>query len=91
MAQSSGTKEPRRAQAAKPGAKSAPVAANDQDELKVDDLTRAILARELRPRTGDIRRLAEAVLAKKSKKARKDKAGGKKSKKLAKIPGQKKK
>jgi len=61
--------------------------ANDPSELSLADLARKILAREIRPRVADIRRLAEAVLAAEEKRARK-KAGGKKHK-LAKIPGQK--
>jgi len=77
----------------------APEPANDRDEVSLADLARGILAKEIRPRTVDIRRLAEAVLAgggakpKKAKKDKKDKAeSGKKKdkskKKLAKIPGQ---
>lgn len=41
----------------------APVAANDPGELTLAALAKGILAREIRPRTADIRRLAEAVLA----------------------------
>lgn len=76
--------------------------ANDRDGLSVGDLARGILAREIKPRAADVRRLAEAVLAragkkgkgggsKKKDKARPDKKGGsgKKVTKLAKIPGQK--
>ena len=58
-----------------------------------------MLARTLRPKVADVRRLAEAVLAKNGakKKSKLKKAAGKKSKavkpdrKLAKIPGQKRK
>ena len=82
MAQASGTKAPGRT-GPKPAQTAAPIPANDQGELKLAALARAILSRELRPRTADIRRLAEAVLAMKAKK--KDK----KAKKLARIPGQK--
>jgi hypothetical protein len=69
-------------------------------ELTDRQLAEAVLARTLRPKTADIRRLAEAVLAKSAKKKAKDgtkKADGKKAKspkadrKLAKIPGQKRK
>jgi hypothetical protein len=69
-----------------------PAAANDVGELPLADLARGILAREIRPRVADVRRLAEATLAAEEKRARK-KAGGKKKdtkkRKLAKIPGQK--
>ncbi len=54
-------------------------------------LARAVVDRTLRPRVGEVRRLAEAVLAadrpRKGKKTKADKPG----RKLAKIPGQKKK
>lgn len=76
--------------AAKP-VEAVPAPANDEGELALADLARGIVAREIRPRTADIRRLAEAVLAAEEKRARK-KAGGKKKdgkkRKLAKIPGQ---
>jgi hypothetical protein len=73
----------------------APEPANDRDNLSVTDLARGILAKEIRPRVTDVRRLAEAVLAAasaKPKKAAKAAGGGKKKdkskkKKLAKIPG----
>ena len=72
-----------------------PKPADARDALSVAELARGILSKEIRPRTGDVQRLAEAVLAggAKPKKAKKDKAGGKKDKskkKLAKIPGQSK-
>lgn len=57
-------------------------------------LAEGILARTIRPRVADIRRLAEAVLAaarkpaKKTKKSKK-KAAKKAERKLSKIPGQK--
>jgi len=64
--------------------------------MSAAELARGILAKEVRPRAGDIRRLAEAVLdgrGAKPKKGKKDRAdGGKKAKgkkTLAKIPGQK--
>jgi len=78
----------------------APKPADARDALSVADLARGIVAKDIRPRAEDVRRLAEAVLAggAKPKKAKKDKAakggadGGKKKdkskKKLAKIPGQ---
>ena len=88
---------PAKAQAkvrAKPPAK-APAAADKRDELSVAELARGILSKDIRARTGDVRRLAEAVVAGgKPKKDKKDKADGKKAKgkkKLAKIPGQTKK
>ena len=73
-----------------------PKAADARDALSVADLARGILSKEIRSRTVDVQRLAEAVLAggAKPKKAKKDKAdGGKKKdkkskKKLARIPGQ---
>lgn len=71
----------------------------DQDALALDALANAILAREFRPRTASVRRLAEGVLElqgelkKARKKARKAVKAPKKkkNKKLARIPGQKKK
>lgn len=76
----------------------------DQDALSVEALARGVLAREIRPRAGSIRRLAEAVIAlqaevkaakKVARKARKAAkaaapAKAKKNKKLVRIPGQKK-
>ena len=74
----------------------APAPADSRDGLSVGDLARGILSKDIRPRLGDIRRLAEAVLAgrgAKPRKGKKDKAdGGKKAKgktTLARIPGQK--
>ena len=58
--------------------------ASDTAGLSVKSLAEAILARTIRPRAADVRRLAEAVLKKKKGK----KADGKK-RKLSKIPGQK--
>lgn len=64
----------------------------DSASLSPAELAEAILARTVRPKVADVRRLAEAVLAgktkKKKKKASEKKAGGKK-RKLSKIPGQK--
>ena len=72
-----------------------PAPAADRDELSVTELARGILSKDIRPRVGDVRRLAEAVLAGgKPKKDKKAKAEGKKAKgkkKLARIPGQTKK
>lgn len=60
----------------------------DTAGLDLEALAKAILAREVRPRVGDIRRLAEGVLRKKDrkkvKKARKE--GAKGTRKLSKIP-----
>ena len=69
-----------------------PAAGSDHGQLKLAALARAILDRTIRPRTADIRRLAEAVLDAKAAKAKKGRPGGgkKRNKKLAKIPGQKK-
>jgi len=86
----------------KPKPPAAPQPANDQGELSLADLARGVLSKEIRPRVGDIRRLAEAALAgadgkpkkakadggKKKDKTRSDDKGGKKNKKQAKIPGQ---
>lgn len=69
----------------KSGAKPEP--ANDEGDLPLADLARGILAREIRPRIAQIRRLAEAVLTAAERGAKK---GGKKGK-LARIAGQKKK
>jgi hypothetical protein len=70
-----------------------PATAPDQDAMPLKDLARAVLDRAIRPRTGAVRRLAEAVLGigegKSGKKADKKKKGDKKSRKLATIPGQK--
>ena len=70
-------------------------ATDDRDSLTLPQLARAVLDRTLRPRTADIRRLAEGLLAKagpkkgKKKKSSADKAdkkGGGKKRKMAKIP-----
>lgn len=82
----------KRKSAAATPAKTVPAPANDREELGLADLARGILARELRPLVGHVRRLAEDVLAHEEKRARKKAAGGKKDgkkHKLAKIPGQK--
>lgn len=69
--------------------------------LPLDALASAILTREVKPRVGDVRRLAEAVLAaikkkqekkekrqKKAKKAKKDRRKDGAEPKLSKIPAQ---
>lgn len=63
----------------------------DTAELEVEALAKVILAREIKPRVGEIRRLAEAVLRKKDRKKAKKalKAAGKGERKLSKIPGRK--
>ena len=60
----------------------------DRDKLTDRQLAKAILAKALRPRVGEVRRLAEAVLRKDTPKAAKKKSKAKKAKsgKLAKIP-----
>ena len=66
-----------------------PKPVDNRDEMSVAELARGVLSKDIRPRIGDVRRLAEAALA--GKKPKKDKkADGKKAKgkKLAKIPGQ---
>lgn len=91
MAQSRPKAAPKTAPQPTQTAPAAPVI-DDPAELALADLARGIVAREIRPRVADIRRLAEAVLAAEEKRARK-KAGRKnkdgKKRKLAKIPGQK--
>ena len=91
MAQPRNPEAPGRARAATPTLPPAPATPADQGEMTVADLARGVLARELKPRTADVRRLAEAVLAKKAKKKAGAKSAGKKARKLAKIPGQRKK
>lgn len=61
----------------------------DQETMALKDLARGVLDRSIRPRTTAVRRLAEAVLAKGEGKPAKKKKDGKKSRKLATIPGQK--
>ena len=65
----------------------------DRDKLTDKQLAKAVLTGTLRPRAGELRRLAEAVLKKAAPKAaKKPKGKGKKAKsgKLAKIPQKKK-
>lgn len=70
-----------------------PAGRMDTASLNIEALATVILAREVKPRVGDVRRLAEAVLRKKKKKK------GKKDRqqtdgterKLSKIPGRKSK
>ncbi len=63
----------------------------DTVALDIEALASVILAREVRPRVGDVRRLAEAVLRrarkKKANKARKGVTKG--ERKLSKIPARK--
>lgn len=73
----------------------APATRPDTTALSAKQLARMVLAREIKPRVSEVRRLAEAV-AGKPKKPKKDKAAGKSAdkpgkaeRKLAKIPGQK--
>jgi hypothetical protein len=67
--------------------------APDSGELALEALAAGILARTIKPRVADIRRLAEGVLAANDKPAKKKKKSGKKDggkkRKLSKIPGQK--
>ncbi len=58
----------------------------DTSTMTDRQLAKAVLDKTVRPRVGEIRRLAEAVVAKSGKKAAKKGKSGK----LAKIPGQKK-
>ena len=66
-----------------PAVTPAPVA----EPLELKTLAEGILARKIRPRVGDIRRLAEAVL--KPDKTKKKKAAKKAERTLSTIPGQK--
>jgi len=69
----------------------APAARADTSAMTDRQLARAVLDKTVKPRAADIRRLAEAVAASgKTKKAKKSKAQTG-ERKLAKIPGQKKK
>lgn len=63
----------------------------DTSTLDVEDLAKRILAREIKPRVGEIRRIAEAVLRKKDRKRAKKalKAAAKDGRKLSKIPARK--
>lgn len=63
----------------------------DQADMSVEQLARAVLDRQIiRPRIASVRRLAEALLAKKARKAKKKaRKADRKARKLAKIPGQK--
>ena len=62
----------------------------DTSTMTDRQLAEVVLARKIRPRVGEVRRLAEAVVAKgKKKSAKKGKTA--RSGKLAKIPGQDKK
>ena len=80
-----------RASAKKPGGDTPPPAAVQSEPstepLGLKALAEGILARTIRPRVTDIRRLAEAVL--KPDKKKKKKSAKKAERKLSKIPGQK--
>ena len=80
-----------KASAKKPGGETPPPAAVQgepiAEPLGLKALAEGILARTIRPRVTDIRRLAEAVLGPGKKK--KKKAVKKAERKLSKIPGQK--
>lgn len=73
-------------QKAQPPEPAAPPPPSEAAALDVKALAEGILARTIRPRAADVRRLAEAVVKKGKKKGKK--ADGKK-RKLSKIPGQK--
>ena len=75
------------------GANDEGAAPADRATLTDKQLAKAVMAGTLRPRVGEVRRLAEALLRKDAPKPPKKKAKGKKAKsgKLAKIPGTKKK
>lgn len=64
----------------------APALRPDTATMTDRQLASAVLTRRIRPRVGEVRRLAEAVLASAGKKHGKKK--DRKSGKLAKIPGQ---
>ena len=69
-------------------------AAAARAELALEDLAKGILDKAIKPGVADVQRLASAVAEIFDKRAQKKKGGGKKrasKKKLAKIPGQKKK
>lgn len=74
-----------------PATTASPADRPDTGAMDERELAQAILARAIRPRVGEIRRLAEAVAAKNGKKQGKKDKARKSDKKLAKIPGQKKK
>lgn len=79
--------------AAKMPSAQAKAEAPDRTKLTDMQLAKAVLAGTVRPRVGEVRRLAEALLKKDAPKpAKKGKGKGKKAKsgKLAKIPRQKK-
>ena len=87
-----GSKDAAKAGDAAPKA-SAPAAVPDREMLTDKKLAKAVLAGEIRPRAGEVRRLAEAVLKKSAPKAAtKPKRKRKKAKsgKLAKSPQKKK-
>jgi hypothetical protein len=76
--------------ATKTGKADATTPAPARDQLSDKQLAKAVLAGTLRPRAGEMRRLAEAVLAKGAPKPAKKKGKKAKSGKLAKIPQKRK-
>ena len=90
MARPSGKKSAGQATALQTAKSTAPPA-----ELDPAALAEGILARTIRPRAADVRKLAAAVIAagrkpdKKKKKKKGEKSAGGKKRKLSKIPGQK--
>ena len=90
--------QPTPRQAARPAPTAPNPAPPDTSALSLKQLAKAVVARTVKPRAADIRRLAEGVLAavsRKEKGAKKDGVkngkGRKAKQKLAKIPGQKRK
>ena len=68
----------------------APPEQPDTAAMSDRQLAKAVLARQIRPRVGEVRRLAQAVVAKSEKKKPAKKRKKKKSvRKLPTIPGQK--
>ena len=88
-----GQREPASAEATSALSQSLKPVRPDTADLDIEALAKAILAREIKPRVGEIRRLAEALLRKKdrkrAKKARKAESNG--DRKLSKIPARKRK
>jgi len=66
------------------------IPAPDRDKLTDRQLAKAVLAGALRPRAGEVRRLATAVLERDALKVPKKKGKKAKSGKLAKIPQKRK-
>ncbi|WP_423142847.1 hypothetical protein ACOYW6_05725 [Parablastomonas sp. CN1-191] len=66
-----------------------PAARPDTAAMSPRELAQAVLDRTIRPRVGEVRRLAAAILGKHARKHRKTAKAS--ARKLAKIPGQAKK